>query len=77
MPGARMLAHALAQTLLHIRDFEQHVAVLRGTLAATAACEAAARAAGRDRDAARIAVEVYEVRAWLLSSAGTWSHHQD
>ena len=61
-----MLAQALAAALLYISDFEQSVAVLRGALAATYASEAAARAEGREQDAARLALEACQVRPLFL-----------
>ena len=71
MPGARSLGRALAAAYRSAGGPEQQVAVLRDTLAATSAAESAARAEGRDPDAARLAREVCQVRAWLLSAVGT------
>lgn len=73
MPGARSLGRALAAAYRSAGGPEQQVAVLRDTLAATSAAEAAARAERRDPDAARLAREVCQVRAWLLIRRRHWA----
>ena len=69
MPGARWLARSLSAAYRSTGRPEQQVALLRDTLTAASAAEAAARAEGRDPDAARLAREVCQVRAGLLATS--------
>ncbi len=72
MPGARSLGRATAAAYCSAGNPQQQAAVLRDTLAATSAAEAAARAERRDRNASRLAGEVCQVRAQPMSTASTW-----
>ncbi|KAK9846314.1 hypothetical protein WJX81_001401 [Elliptochloris bilobata] len=64
--GAQLLAHSVAAAHFAAGDAEEAVAALRRALAAVSANEAVARADGRDKDAAKLSLEVFQTSLTLV-----------